>query len=73
MNDKEDFFLMVYVEGEHTPTYKHNDLASAEKEAKRLAETLNKKAFVLCSIKSFEVNKFTVRDCRPVLGDDLPF
>lgn len=73
MNEKEDFFFMVYVEGEHTPAYKHNDLTSAETEAKRLAESLNRKAYVLCSIKSFEINKFTVRDCRPASGDDLPF
>ena len=56
MNEKEDFFFMVYVEGEHTPAYKHNDLTSAETEAKRLAESLNRKAYVLCSIKSFEIN-----------------
>ena len=73
MNEKEDFFFMVYVEGEHTQAYKHNDLTSAETEAKRLAESLNRKAYVLCSIKSFEINKFTVRDCRPAPGDDLPF
>ena len=53
MNEKEDFFFMVYVEGEHTPAYKHNNLTSAETEAKRLAESLNKKSYVLCSIKSF--------------------
>ena len=58
MSEKEDFFFMVYVEGEHTPAYKHSDLTSAETEAKRLAESLNRKAYVLCSIKSFEVNKF---------------
>ena len=73
MSEKEDFFFMVYVEGEHPPAYKHSDLTSAETEAKRLAESLNRKSYVLCSIKSFEVNKFTVRDCRPALGDDLPF
>ena len=32
MNEKEDFFFMVYVEGEHTPAYKHSDLTSAETE-----------------------------------------
>ena len=73
MGEKEDFFCMVYVGGEHTPAYKHSDLTSAGTEAKRLAESLNRKAYVLCSIKSFEVNKLTVRDCRPTLGDDLPF
>ena len=72
MTEKENPFLMVYVEGEHTPTYKHNSLESAEKEAKRLAELTGRKAYVLCSIKSFEVNKFVVRDCRPI-DEDLPF
>ena len=70
---RKKIFSLIYVEGEHTPAYKHNDLTSAETEAKRLAESLNRKAYVLCSIKSFEINKFTVRDCRPAPGDDLPF
>ena len=64
---------MVYVEGEHIPAYKHSDLTSAETEAKRLAKSLNRKAYVFLFIKSFEVNKFIVIDCRPVFGDDLPF
>ncbi len=29
------------------------------------------KAYVLCTIKSIEINKFNIRDCRP--NDDLPF
>lgn len=45
MNEQEDFFFMVYVEGEHTSAYKHSDLTSAETEVKRLAESLNRKAY----------------------------
>lgn len=63
---------MVFVEGENTPACKHKSIESAENEAKRLAETLNKKAYVLCSVKSFEVSKFIVKDCRPMI-DELPF
>ena len=29
--------------------------------------------YVLCSIKSFEVNHFVEEDCRPDIGDELPF
>ena len=53
MNEKEDFFFMVYVEGEHTPAYKHSDLTSAETEAKRLAKSLNRKAYVFLFYQIF--------------------
>jgi len=66
-------FYMVFVEGQNQPTYKHESLESAEIEAKRLAKLTDKKAYVLCSIKSFEVNHFKVEDCRPVDDSDLPF
>lgn len=65
-------FYMVYVQDGNTPTYKHSSIEDAEKEAKRLAKQLNKKAFVLCSLKSFELNEFAVQDHRPD-GDELPF
>lgn len=45
-------FYMVFVEGCATPACKHDSLDSAEKEAKRLATLLKKKAYVLCTIKS---------------------
>lgn len=64
-------FFMVYLENEKTPTFIHTTLDSAENEAKRLARIYKKKAFVLCSIKSFEINEFTINDCRP--ESDLPF
>lgn len=65
-------FYMVYLEGGNTPAFKHNDLENAENEAKRLAKIHEKKAFVLCSIKSIEIVKFKIEDCRPY-GEDLPF
>lgn len=65
-------FYMVYVQDGNTPTYKHSNIEDAEKEAKRLAKLLNKKAFILCSLKSFELNEFVIQDHRPD-GDDLPF
>ena len=70
--DKKETFFMVYVEGESSPTYKHLTIESADTEAKRLAKLLNKKVYVLCTIKSFELNEFKVNDCRPE-NDDLPF
>jgi hypothetical protein len=63
---------MLPVEGENIPVYKHKSIESAENEAKRLAETLDKKVYVLCSVKSFEVSKFIVKDCRPMI-DELSF
>jgi hypothetical protein len=63
---------MVYVENERTPTYKHATLNGAEEEAKRLSKQLGKKAYILCSLKSFELQEFKINDCRPEV-DDLPF
>jgi hypothetical protein len=65
-------FYMVYLEGERNPTFRHSTLISAEEEAKRLSKEHGKKAFVLCSLKSFEIVEFKVTDCRPP-ADDLPF
>ena len=62
----------VFLEGARTPVVKYSVIELAENEAKRLAKMYNKKAYVLCSIKSFEVNEFTVKDCRPDT-DSLPF
>jgi hypothetical protein len=68
---KNNPFFMVFVEGQQTPTYKHTTIESAEIEAKRLARTLKKKVFVLCSIKAIELNEFKVEDYRD--DDSLPF
>ena len=65
-------FYMVFVEGCATPACKHEILDSAEKEAKRLATLLKKKAYVLCTIKSVEDTQYKIEDCRPS-GSDLPF
>jgi hypothetical protein len=65
-------FFMVLLENERTPTYKHSNIVSAEKEAKRLAEVHNRKAYVLCAIKSFEKVQFNIEDLRPN-NSDLPF
>ena len=69
---KNPSFFMVYLQDERTPTYRHATLDGAENEAKRLAEQYGKKAFVLCSLKSFELEKFKVEDYRPDI-DELPF
>ena len=66
-------FFMVFLEGGSPPSFKHQTLLSAETEAKRLSKQLGKKAFVLCSLKSFEVVEFSVEDCRPDSLDALPF
>ncbi len=70
-----DSFFMVYLQGERTPAFQHTSLPSAENEAKRLAKEHKKKAYVLCSIKSFEVSEFQVENCIPETNtvDDLPF
>ena len=69
---KNQHFFMVFLEDERTPTYRHATLDGAEQEAKRLSKQYGKKAFVLCSLKSFEINEFTIKDCRPDI-DELPF
>lgn len=68
-------FYMVYLEGEKTPTYKHENLPSATLEAQRLARTHRKKAYILCAIKSIVINEFETEDLIPVKYDDkdLPF
>jgi hypothetical protein len=42
-----DEFFMVFVEGETTPTYKHERQEKAKKEAERLANKLGKKAYIM--------------------------
>lgn len=64
-------FFMVYLQDERTPTYRHATLDGAEQEAKRLSKLYGKKAFVLCSLKSFEIVEFKETDCRPDM--ELPF
>ena len=70
---EKEVFFMVYLHNEKTPTFKHETLKSAEIEAKRLSKMYAKKAFVLCTIKSFELIDFITHDCRPDNEFDLPF
>lgn len=65
-------FYMVFLQGGNSPTHQHLTPEVAEAEAKRLAKLTGRKAFVLCTVKSFEVNEFTVKDLRPK-NEDLPF
>ena len=58
MNKK---FFMVFVEGENTPTVQHDNLEKAEKEAKRLADKYDKKAFVLESTSLITPDEINVR------------
>lgn len=64
-------FYMVFLEGGHNPTFKHDTIDNAEKEAKRLAKLYNKKAYVLCTIKSFEINEYIIEDLRD--DNSIPF
>ena len=70
MNSKT--FYMVYVEGERGPAYKHSSIESAENEAKRLAKKTGKKAYVLVSAKSYELDLFKTEDLIPK-EDNIPF
>ncbi len=67
-------FFMVFLEGENTPSFKHANINSATTEAERLARVHRKKAYVLCTIKSIELNEFKTEDLRPIEEkDNLPF
>lgn len=69
---KNPCFFMVFIENGGAPTYRHATLNLAEQEAKRLAKLTGEKAFVLCSLKAFEVIEFKESDYRPET-EDLPF
>ena len=69
MEQKE--FYMVFLEGQQTPTYKHETLESATKEAKRLTEMKGLKSYVLGTITSFKIpEKFVEEKCTV---EELPF
>lgn len=70
MAEKKGFY-MIYVEGCATPTYKHQNIDSAQKEAERLSTLYKKKAYILGAIKSVENVQFNVVELS--LNDDLPF
>ena len=62
-------FYMVFLENRNTPTFKHESFKSASDESKKLARLHKKKAYVLGTIKSFELNEFKEEDVRV---DELP-
>lgn len=62
---------MVYLSNGNNPTYLHMTLKGAETEAQRLSKLTGKKAYVLCSLKSFQISEFVIEDCRP--DTELPF
>ncbi len=64
-------FFMVYLENGESPKMRHETMESAEQEAKRLSKLFGKKAWVLCTLKSFKIVEFEETDCRPY--PDLPF
>ena len=63
---------MVFLEDGGAPTYKHDSLLSAENEAKRLTKLTGRKAYVLCTVKSIQINEFTEVDMMPEIPE-LPF
>lgn len=69
---KTQTFYMVYLENERGSTYKHPTFQSAEIEAKRLSKEHNRKAYVLTTVKSYEIMEFKVEDMMPELNE-LPF
>lgn len=66
---------MIFLEGSSTPTYRHDTLDSAEKEALRLTEMTGRKSFILKPIKSVEIPpKFIIKSLEVNSNDeDLPF
>lgn len=63
---------MVYLEGSRGPTYKHETYQSAATEAKRLAKIFERKAYVLATVKSFELVEFHEEELTPDMNE-LPF
>ena len=67
-------FWMVYLEGQRPPQYKHGSYDSALREAKRLAQTYEKKAYILETTKTVELSKFVIEDTIAFDDNpDLPF
>lgn len=58
-------FYMIYLEGGNNPTFKHSTFESADIEAKRLAKKYGRKAYILSTLKSVEIDVFKEIDCRP--------
>lgn len=71
----EERFYMVYMEGEGSPTYKHQTFESAKKEAERLSLLFGKKTYVLQAGVSIEPAPKTITKelVAPLSEDCLPF
>ena len=69
MNRKHEFY-MLYVEGGQSPTYKHNNLEDAKKEAERLADLTHKPVYILVTQYCVELQKYQYSDCRPLLNSE---
>jgi hypothetical protein len=52
---------MIYVDGESSPTFKHDSREDAEKEAKRLSEKLDKEAYILESVSVLHEKEINVK------------
>lgn len=67
-------FYMVFMEGERTPTYKHESLLSAETEARRLVKAHGGKAYILKAFKAIKPrDEFETVVLTDDEHDDLPF
>lgn len=61
-------FYMVFVEQGNSPSYKHSTYSSAYDEAKRLAKSTGRKAWVIAPLISVELTKFTEEYYSPNMG-----
>ena len=69
--DRRGVFWMVWVEGERSPTMRHDDEERAVTEAERLARKLKPAAvFVLRAVKRIRVTDIEVVDLQ---DDEIPF
>ena len=63
-------FWMVYLENGNNPTFRHNSVESAVKEAERLTRQTGRRAFVLESKRAVELSeppvKWTNTDKEPI-------
>ncbi len=72
---KGEAFYMIYVEEQRNPVHIHQTIQSAENEAKRLADTLGLKVFILKAVKMVESLKYTQKKLYDSKDpeEDLPF
>lgn len=71
---KEPSFYMVYLDGQRSPTYKHNSLEYATREAERLSRQHGFKAYVLKTKLSVETKtEFIEKKMGKAKENDLPF